>query len=76
VRLVGPGGERIESSQCPVAFWARVGPRGSIIPDSTAVRNATLLWIEQAEYNAETDEYIPTPRNTSSVLDLVRVEDG
>lgn len=76
VVLYGPNGQVVDNCTCPVGYWARVGPRGSVINDSTAALSASLMYIEGAEYNCDSDDYIPTPRNAPSALDIVKVNDG
>lgn len=66
----------LRRENCPVACWARLR---DVIPNSVDVSkliDPTLVFIEENEYDVETDTLTPTPRGMVNPFDLARVKDG
>lgn len=75
-RLYGTGGEHIRLDTCPVGVWMRLVDVSAAVPTSVRTSNASVVFVEEAEYDAESDTYTPTPRGSRSSYDVVTVNEG
>jgi len=65
----------VRRDTCPVGYWARIAATGMATPESALAGSSTLVFIEEAEYVPERDEYIPRPRGAPDRMS-VQVVDG
>jgi hypothetical protein len=62
IQVSGPTGAPIRRDTCPVGYWARIAATGLNVTEKALIGASNLVFIEEAEYNVERDEYIPRPR--------------
>jgi hypothetical protein len=75
VVIEGSDGSPIRRDTCPVGFWAKLANHAGAVSESAFTRGASLVFIDEAEYLAEKDEYVPVPKNVPSPLDVISVRD-
>ncbi len=66
VRIFTPYGGRVRPDTCPVGYWARVTDSVQTYLDSPFIKSANVIFVEEAEYDAESDSYTPTPRGSET----------
>jgi hypothetical protein len=74
--LASPFDTLLRRETCPVACWARLR---DVIPNTVDVSkliDPTLVFIEENEYDVETDTLTPTPRGMVNPFDLMKIKDG
>lgn len=70
-QVFGPYNNPIRKDTCPAGVWMRVRDvTGSVPP---AFVDASLVFVEEASYDAENDRYTPVPRGAGDPLEIVRV---
>lgn len=66
VGIYTPYGGRVRPDTCPVGYWARVTDSVQAYLDSPFIKSASVIFVEEAEYDAESDSYTPTPRGSEN----------
>jgi len=68
--------EKIRSTTCPVAIWVKAS---DVVPapiDSNILGDASLIFIEESEYNVKEKTLKITPRGALDPWDFPRIKDG
>jgi len=76
LEIESPHGSPVRRDECLVGFWAKLVDTGIAAPDDAQLYNASLVFIEEAEYDCETDTYKPTPRNVASAYEFGKYQQG
>jgi hypothetical protein len=65
VRIYSPYGGIVRNDTCPVGYWARVTDSVQSYLESPFIKAASVVFVEEAEYDADGDAYTPTPRGSA-----------
>lgn len=66
VRIHSPYGGIVRADTCPVGYWARVTDSVQTFLDSPFIKSANVIFVEEAEYDADGDSYTPVPRGSEN----------
>lgn len=71
-RLYGPRSNPLRKDTCPAGVWMRVRDVTGYLPPKFV--DATLIFVEEASYDAITDRYTPTPRGKRGPFEVTQIK--
>jgi hypothetical protein len=73
-QLYGPWYNRLEKSVCPAGVWMRIKDISGYVPPKFV--DASLIFVEEANYDATTDRYTPRPREGRNPFEVTQVRNS